>query len=147
MIIMECEMCGRSGASVKAMVEGVEMRLCNECKRHGTVLATPKPVRMEEKRPERGGLTKEVRPDLPTILKKHRKKTGQTQEEFASLLNVKSSTYGHWESGSTQPGFAEAQKLERTLGMPVLVYRKVDDAPQGQNDERGLTIGDILKKR
>lgn len=155
---MNCEMCGKP-ATGKATVEGVQMAVCASCMRYGTNArplpqAAPKKGKpsasssMFSERP-REELIETVRPDFPKLLRQHREKLKLNQGQFAASLQVRASTYNHWESGAAVPDTATARKLEHTLGVPLVVHMKLQSgaAQQQDGEVRGLQLGDFIKKK
>lgn len=150
---MDCEMCGKP-ATAKASVEGVQMHVCASCARYGKdvrEIAPAKPVKKASviREPEaREELIETVRPDIAKLLRQHRERMKLNQEQFAAKLQIRASTYNHYESGAVVPDTATARKLEHILKMPLVVHMKVAAGPKQATDEqRGLQIGDFMKRR
>jgi putative transcription factor len=149
-------MCGKT-ASVVAKVEGVQMNVCESCAKYGTIikqlpvqqktsarksLASAKPEPMKEE------LIEQVRPDVAKLLRQHREKLKLNQEQFAAKLQIRGSTYNHYESGAVMPDITTAKKLEHVLKMPLVVHIKVATPIEGKKEpSRELTMGDFIKKK
>jgi putative transcription factor len=153
--MMDCEMCGKA-ATAKASVEGVQMHVCGSCARYGKdvrSIPAPKPVKKpsvftREAPQPKEELIETVRPDVAKLLRQHREKLGLNQEQFAAKLQIRASTYNHYESGASVPDTATARKLEHTLKIPLVVHMRVAAGPQQTAEEqRGLQLGDFIKKR
>src|SRR3989344_4859125 len=142
-----CDMCGRQGGLVTAEVEGVEMNVCQNCARYGTVRRKPDAVRvspqkMHKEQPFR------VTHHYAGVLRQAREKQGLSQEDFARFLQERESIIAKWEQGRMQPSVEVARRLEKTLGV-MLVEEELEQAfvqekiPKGD----GFTLGDFMKVR
>jgi uncharacterized protein (TIGR00270 family) len=154
---MECEMCGKQATAI-AKIEGTQLNVCDSCARHGTVVKQLPPPKVVQKhksiavaKPEpavKEELVEQVRPDIAKLLRQHREKLKLNQEQFAAKLQVRASTYHHWESGAATPDITIARKLEPALKLPLVVHIKVSTPTEKKHEEaRGLTMGDFIKKR
>jgi uncharacterized protein (TIGR00270 family) len=148
---MDCEMCGKPATAV-ARVEGAQMHVCPVCVKYGTLVRTlpvlqkakKAAVKTEEIKEE---LIESVRTDVGKLLRQHREKLKLNQDQFAAKLQIRGSTYNHYESGSSIPDITTARKLEQVLKVPLVVHIKVSTPIQTKHEEsRGLTMGDFLKK-
>jgi putative transcription factor len=147
-------MCGKPATS-KAMIEGALMNVCDTCARFGTnvrplpraPVATKKSSSVQHETKEE--LIETVRPDIAKLLQQHRMKLKLNQEQFASKLQIRASTYNHYESGAVVPDTATARKLEHVLKMPLVVHMKVNTPVHATKDEetRGMTMADFMKKK
>jgi putative transcription factor len=150
---MDCDTCGKPATS-KAIIEGALMTVCDACAKFGTnVRPLPRaaPVKkastsVQEVREE---LIETVRPEVAKLLRQHREKIGLTQEQFAAKLQIRASTYNHYESGAVLPDKTTARKLEHVLKVPLVVHMKVNTPIAAKNDEpgRGMTMADFMKKK
>lgn len=154
---MDCEMCGKQASAI-AKIEGTQLNVCASCAKHGIIvkqlpppkvvqkhksiaIAKPAPIVKEE-------LVEQVRPDIAKLLRLHREKLKLNQEQFAAKLQIRASTYHHWESGAAIPDITIARKLEPVLKLPLVVHIKVATAAEKKQEEaRGLTMGDFIKKK
>jgi putative transcription factor len=151
---MDCDMCGKPATS-KAMIEGATMTVCDSCARFGTnVRPLPRATAPVKKKSSVQQETKEeliemVRPDIARLLQQHRLKLKLNQEQFAAKLQIRASTYNHYESGAVVPDTATARKLEHVLKMPLVVHMKVNTPVAAAKDEeaRGMTMADFMKKK
>jgi uncharacterized protein (TIGR00270 family) len=152
---MDCELCGKP-ATAKGTIEGVSMQLCNACAKHGTNVRglpppkSPKRVVAERKSElPREELIEKVRDDVGKLLREHRMKLGLNHEQFAAKLQMRASTYHHFENGTTKPDTAMARKLEHILKLPIVVHVKMQTVATRKHDEpvQGLTIADMMRKR
>ena len=83
-----------------------------------------------------------------TILRQAREKQGLSQEDFAMFLQEKESIVSKWEQGRMQPSVEVARRLEKTLGVS-LVVEDVEQAVEKEKNVRadGFTLGDFMKVR
>jgi putative transcription factor len=152
---MICELCGKNTLEgFRVRVEGVIVSSCPECSKHGKVVSTvDKPERKADKRPSEVVESFEVEvgvaEDYAKIVRKAREKRGWTQEELGAGVNEPHSTIARIEHGRLEPSIDMAKKLERKLGVKLLVDAGVDDAgPIKQAGEvRDLTLGDMIVVR
>ena len=147
---MDCEMCGREPASVKASVEGSVLALCDGCSRFGKVVGRITPPAAAKKKEEKPALLAEERQesvveDFGRLLKQKRESLGLKQEEFAKKIAVKESVLHKMETGAMKPGIEEAKRFEKLLGLRLI--EKADMAegvvPQPKKDQ--LTLGDLIR--
>jgi putative transcription factor len=158
---MQCDMCGSSQATTRAIVEQIEMTVCKDCSKFGQVLGNvmvktavfkdniknritaSRPLATEKQVQEL------VMTTYPLILRKKREQLGMTQKEFASLILEKESVLQKMETGHMEPSIITARKLERILKIK-LVEEYEEDSSKGlgkkENPEQ-FTIGDIITVR
>lgn len=156
---MECEVCGNTvnGKPFEVRIEGSLMRTCASCARFGKEergwsrlpqkgggsRGEPQPVR--KPRPEPREKVIEVVEDYSGVIRHAREMRGLNQEDFAKIMNEKSSVIVRLESGNLVPDEKLARKLERLLDIKLL--EALDETlPEAQRGKRGeLTIGDMAK--
>ena len=134
MDVERCEVCGRPiyGKPYLVIIEGVVMRVCDECARLGTPY-NPQPqgnaARMQPQRPAprpkerpREEELEElvVAPDYNKLVKDARERMGLTQEELAAKVGVKTSVISKVESGRFRPDIPTARRLEGVLKIKIL---------------------------
>ena len=154
-------MCGKQ-ATVIAKIEGAQLTVCEACARHGTLVkrlpqvTTTTPKRkvatqqaMLSRAEPKEELIETVRPDVAKILRQEREKRKLNHEQFAAKLQIRASTYHHYESGATKPDTVSARKIEKVIGIPLVGYMKVfatpTDAPH--EEQRNMMLGDFMKKK
>ncbi len=146
-----CEMCGRFGELVTADVEGVALQVCGACSKYGQVRHKGMAAGQQARRfaaPVKEVVEHAVRGDFAFLLRREREKRKLTQEEFAKLLQEKESMLASWEHGTIKPLVDSARRLERILGISLVVKEEWEDVKQeksGKKDE--LTLGDFIKVR
>ncbi|MFA6461373.1 MAG: multiprotein bridging factor aMBF1 [Candidatus Woesearchaeota archaeon] len=146
-----CEMCGKQGNLVIAEVEGVELKVCPLCAKHGIIKSKSsqfssrfskdssfKKEEMEEK----------VVPYYARLIKEAREQRGLNQEDFARFLNEKVSITSKWESGSMSPNIESAKRLQRILNVSLIMREEQGEEIKQDKRRPGddtLTLGDFIK--
>lgn len=143
---MNCEMCGSEDNLVMALVEGVELKVCQKCAGYGKVLR--KPIVRSVGKPQAVLPSKEViqiiKEDYSKIIREKREKMGLKQNEFARYLTEKESLIHQIESGTYTPSIELARKLERQLSITLIEEKEL--APQHMKAKtEEYTIGDMVK--
>lgn len=148
-----CEMCGKGGELVDAIVEGTMMQVCLECSKHGNVIAVNQPV--VEKQIERK-VEEETRTEYIDMIvenfaekiKKARERKGLKQEDLARSIAEKESVIHQLEVGKLKPSFKLAKKLSVFLNIDLIesVAQKMSSQNKPINfKNKDITIGDLLK--
>jgi ribosome-binding protein aMBF1 (putative translation factor) len=107
-------------------------------------VGAPQPVREEQTE-----LVEQGRKDLPKLLRQERERRKMNHEQFAAVLQIRASTYHHFESGAMLPDTALARKMEHVLKQPIVIsvrMAKTGWKPETGSGE-GLTLGSFIKKR
>jgi putative transcription factor len=145
-----CELCGKDERTVVAIIEGVELNVCQNCATFGKIIKKPILLKTKEsiskaKQPvAQRELIEVVKEDFSDQIRAKREKLGLKQKEFAKFLSEKESLIHKIESGSFIPSLELARKIEKQLGI-VLVEQK-EITPQHLTEKKEtFTIGDILK--
>ncbi len=161
-----CELCGAPEAQTTAQVEGVQLKVCRNCQKHGSVKKKSSNYRgpsnqghnPQEKLVIREGPEQKLVSNFKTLMREAREKRNLNNEDFAKLLQEKESTVAKWESGSMRPPILAAIKIGRILRLNFI---EKEDIPieQSANPEKServnhnksvsdeLTIGDFIKVR
>lgn len=147
-----CEMCGKEGELVDAIVEGTMINVCINCSNYGKVITINQPVidrKVEmKKETENAGYVEVVVDNYSELVKKSREKKELKQEELAKAIAEKESVIHQLESGKLKPNFKLAQKLEVFLGIKILDKAELARKEEKEVDFRDsdLTIGDLISK-
>lgn len=156
---MQCELCGRECGCRPAIVDGVKMMLCPGCMRHGkdikktdeALITTSKPALERFRRPKEKDVYKDMNRELVTnwsaLIKKAREKKGLSREELGFKIGERTVTISKIENGDLRPSDKVAVKLEKELG--IVLFEEVKDvsaALGGSHSNRGLTLGDFIKR-
>jgi len=146
-----CEMCGRESKLVQADVEGVELNVCSNCAKYGTIKKKVSNFRRQRSHSQNRFVKKKpiefkVVNSYSTLIRKARESKGMKQEDFAKFLNEKESIVAKWESGSLRPRIDVAKRLGKVLGINLLEkdeVKAVEIGRQKKTDE--FTLGDFIK--
>ena len=149
---MDCEMCGREQAIIRASVEGSILAVCQGCGKYGKAvgrISTPiqaKAAKAEEK-PLPEEETEFIVANSGQLLKHKREQLGLKQEEFARKIAVKESALHKMETGALPPSIPDARRIEKLLGMKLIERVQVAEkaVPEAKKDQ--LTLGDMIKIR
>ncbi|MFH1376375.1 MAG: multiprotein bridging factor aMBF1 [Candidatus Woesearchaeota archaeon] len=149
-----CEMCGKGGELVDAIVEGAMMRICLDCSKHGNVIAVNQPVvekQLERRREEEATFqyVDIIKEDFPDRIKRARERRGMKQEDLAKAIAEKESVIHQLETGRLKPSFKLAKKISVFLAIDLVesVEQSMSKKEKSVNfGDKAVTIGDILKK-
>ena len=140
--MIECELCGRKGATTKAKVEGSIINVCGDCVGFGTEIPTIK-VKAKRPLPKLKGMEDEIVEDLEEIVKRERFNLKLTQKELAEEIGEKTSVVKRIESG-WKPPLKVLKKLERLFSVK-LMEEVENTGVKKKKGEKELTIGDIIE--
>ena len=147
---MKCEICGREAKLRRALVEGVEMMVCQNCSKYGIVLPEkrniiPKPKKkvipyskdiFEE-------MNKELVFDWGKKIRKAREKKGLSREQLGAMVGEKTTTIAKIENEELRPTDETVRKLEKVL--EIKLFQEIEHPITKSKSTRPLTIGDLLK--
>jgi uncharacterized protein (TIGR00270 family) len=146
----DCEVCGRSNASIRVNIEGSELTVCKLCASLGKVMSPEipvvrpsllkKPVRL----PEEMQLT--PRADFSGLVRKGRDKLGFTQEELSKKLKLPSNTIRRIEGG-WQPPLDVLKRLEGVAKVSLVEGTGSTQELRKKLEKKALTIGDVVDVR
>jgi putative transcription factor len=141
-------MCGKDEPTTLALVEGVELRVCEKCASFG------KPVKRQAQRRESSMPLKKavpekeiiqtIREDYSNLIRSKREKMGLTQKDFSKFLSEKESIIHKIESGMYAPPIELARKIEKQLGISLVEEKEVP-IEHTKLKKESFTIGDIIK--
>ncbi len=144
-------MCGKSDASFRALVEGVELTVCERCSKFGKIISAPKPAQEKKNvyhahRPAKKEeeLLEFVMEDASSKIRAKREQLKMTQREFAKMVNEKESIIHHIENNASHVSLELAKKLERALHVQLVEKAKEAVLQKGQKPE-AFTLGDYIK--
>jgi len=141
-----CELCGKEGSLLTAVVEGSQMSVCPGCAKFGRIVK--KPISSFSKAPVVAPEVAEVVvSDYAQLIRSAREKAGLTQKDFASSLNEKESVIHKLENGQFVPPISMARKLEKILHVQLVVIEEEEEVEAGKKDSGPLTIGDIIASK
>ncbi len=154
-------MCGKEVPYLKTVViEGAVLKVCDDCARFGKEVS-PKEARkyargsaaieekleLREKRMREKDILEEeevLDPDFPDKVRTARMKLGMTQEDLARKINEKHSVIAKVEHGDLIPDENLRKKLEKTLGIDLMVKIEPVHVQKRSEQRRGLTLGDLI---
>ncbi len=155
-----CDMCGSAAKEGLYVVEldRAVLQLCERCYRsYGSVAKlirapkgaeAPKQQRppTPKQRPPTPKIEYEVVEDFAALIRAARESIGMSRDALARTVGVKESVLRRIESGQLIPDEQLARRLERVLGVKLLVPAEHGDAPS-KAPRRELTLGDIVEIR
>ena len=154
MIEINCDLCGKSIENLnKAIIEGVELEVCQDCSKFGKVVSPVK--RLSPKEQHKQILQREkieqkeekielLVEEYAEIIKKKRESMGLSQKDFANKLNEKESVIHKIETGTFEPPLYLARKLEKLLGIKLIEEHEERHEHLKANKEEGFTLGDFI---
>lgn len=147
-------MCGKDTELYTATIEGIALKVCKHCARHGKIIAKAKPAILPRKIkkatmqqvPAETEIVEAVLEDYAKRIRDARTKSGMTQKEFAKKINEKESLLHKMETSSFKPSIPLAKKLEKILHIKLTEQKEEEKTVMPKTKKSGtLTIGDILK--
>lgn len=149
-------MCGKEDRLFKTLIEGVELTVCEECARFGTVIreAVPEEIAQKPKEKEKKLVGKEQKEeeiievivsDYGNLIKSKRENLGLKQEELAQKIAEKESLIHNIESEKFEPNIKLARKLERFLRIKLVEQQKVGKCESREDETKEMTLGDLIK--
>jgi putative transcription factor len=154
-IKINCDLCGKIEESPsRALIEGVELDVCQACCRFGKMLVpvkrySPKEQHMMlKKSAPREESVELIVDNYSEIVKKKRESMGLSQKEFAMKLNEKESIIHKIETGHLEPSLDLAGKLQKVLGIKLVERHQETRMAAGKGKkDAGFTLGDFVKVR
>ena len=146
---MQCELCGKNTALFKAEIESVEMSVCQDCTKFGSILnklqtfEAPK-IKTAAISKRRSELNEEIVENYGRLIKRAREKLDFTQEELAKKLNEKESLITKLENNSILPSLELARKIEKQLNISLISISEEENIISKTADD-SLTIEDLMK--
>lgn len=150
---MQCEMCGRDTKLFRTLIEGATLQVCRNCAKYGEVLSPvsrpkPKKVQLKKEQPKKPPEPEYVIVvDYAVRIKKKREKLGLKQEELAKKLNEKASLLHKIETGNLEPPIDVAEKIEKVLGIKLIIEFKESSVELPKTKSGDFTFGDFIKVR
>lgn len=142
-----CELCGKEGPVITAVVEGSQMTVCQACAKFGKIIRRPVGITGKApvaKAPEASEI---VVSEYAQLIRSAREKSGMTQKDFAMKLNEKESVIHKLENGQFVPPISMARKLEKMLHVKLVVVEEEEEVEAGKKGSGPLTIGDIIASK
>ncbi len=159
---MRCEMCGKEVPYLKtAVIEGAVLKVCEDCAKFGEEIdereakkyvkgsaAVAEKLESRERRMRERDILEEEKvlaPDYSGRVKEARMRLGMDKEELAKKINEKRSVVAKVESGELVPDRELTRKLEKFLGVDLMVKVEPVRVEKKSEERRGLTLGDLIK--
>jgi len=144
----ECEICGAGVAEYIVQVEGAKLNVCRDCSSSGKLIRGPPPKQYKPKPGEEprasGKQEMEVVEGFGSLIASARKKMGLPLDVLAERINEKWSFLERVEHEKTLPDDKLCRKLEKELGIKLMVPVAVGAAVAAKSPSGGMTLGDIL---
>lgn len=155
---MYCEICGRpiEGEPIPVEVDKAVLYVCRSCAaQYGKRVTQRLPQAVAQKKPaprpaapRPPPLEVELVENFGAVIRRARENLGLSREALAAMLGVKETVLRRIEAGQLQPDLALAKRLERALGVRLLVEAAEEGvAKSGGKVERGLTLGEVAEIR
>lgn len=146
LFFMRCEMCGNESECHDAIVEGVMLKVCNECGKYGKAIKIEHREIIESKEIVFKENIEEVVDNYSMIVKEAREKLGLKQEEVAFKIAEKESIIHAIESGKLRPSLDVARKLEKFFHINLVeIYKEEKKTKKINFKDTDVTIGDLIK--
>ena len=158
---MRCEMCGKEVPYLKrVLIEGAVLNVCRDCAASGTPVSDKDAMKYdtkntvnerleirEKRMQERDVLEQEevLDPDFADKVRNARMKIGMSQDDLAKKINEKHSVVAKIEHGDLVPDENVRKKLEKALGIKLMVKMERMHVQKKNNERRGLTLGDLIR--
>ncbi len=159
---MPCEMCGKKGPMVLALIDNAELRVCRDCAELGTLVTREKKqlekqvnmaaaLEARAKRRQPRDVLKDTEWELVfnygKVIMEARKQKGLSQEELGRKINERKAIIAKAEAQEFHPDKRLIAKLERFLGIEL--KESMVDLPRRSRAEEaaGLTLGDLIKMK
>lgn len=153
-----CDICGApiEGQPYVIKLDNAVLHVCKRCATsYGAAPASQQPQRRAEpprrpvaQRPQRTQADRyEVIEEYAEVIRRARESLGISREALASYIGVKESVLRRVESGQLVPDVQLARKLERALGVKLLVPAQQGEAAGSAPPRKELTLGDVAEVR
>ncbi|MFP3073998.1 MAG: multiprotein bridging factor aMBF1 [Caldivirga sp.] len=175
-MVLTCDICGReiNGEPIVVEIDGAVLNLCQRCaQRYANVkgvrvlsgviqqvqggqtvvkprqrAATPvKPVKRRNEVNVSQAERYEVIENYGEIIRDARSRLGMSRDVLASMLGIKESTLKNIEDGKLIPDLNLARRIEKVLGVRLLVESEETETELGESGGGELTLGDVVEVR
>ncbi len=150
----ECEVCGRKSDQLYLVnIEGAQMIVCASCAKGKDVIKEFSEKReetpMRHRQVHRESDELQVVENFGSIIRHARESLGLPSKVLAERINEKESTLVRVEKGEMLPDDRLAKKLEKELGITLIVKEGIERKQYSAKDNEQLTIGDsaVIKDR
>ena len=150
---MRCELCGRDVAELKrAIIEGSEMMVCDDCTKYGKVIAgkagkrsleVSLKIKRKKEKDIYEEMDKELVPDWAKKIREGRKKKGISREQLGARIGERTKIIAKLENEELHPTDEMVKNLEKELDITLL--QEIGTATMKKKRMKELTIGDVIK--
>jgi len=155
-------MCGKEVSYLRtAVIEGAVLKVCENCAKFGEEIdereakkyvkgsaGVAEKLESRERRMREKDILEEeevLAPDYSSRVRDARMKHGLNKEELARKINEKKSVIAKVESGELIPDRELSRKLEKFLGIELMVKVEPVHVQKKSGERRGLTLGDLIR--
>lgn len=161
--MVNCEVCGKGPAKLKAIIEGAKFEVCETCAKHGKIVNEPSKKSSGPGQVNTGVKTssafksnrkdinnssntrEEIVEDYAEILRKEFNKSGKTYKDFANELMENESYMRKIIRGEMTPTIATAKKLEKKLGIKLIEEADNERINFKSSTSNELTLADLVE--
>ena len=147
---MGCELCGSTGVLSNSIIEGVILKVCDRCSKHGKVIALTESL-IESKVKNSKKIFRNLSESLISLkgqygilIKNARIKLNLSQEELARKILIKESLLRGIENNKIEPSLALVKKLESFLSIRITEDINMDKPIKLEKKSGSFTIGDLV---
>jgi putative transcription factor len=154
---MECDLCGkRSEKAILVNIEGIEMKVCESCSKHGKTIKILNDNKNKKKElfGDRLVISRKsqeseevVVSNFSQVLRKEREKRNIEQDKFAQLISEKLSILQKLEKGELTPSIEVAKKIGKKLNLNLITKESNESFDIPKSSGKGLTLGDLIKPK
>ncbi len=146
--VVYCEMCGQPTSNpMKVLVEGTIMTLCPSCasKVKGKVVRDEGKIVKRSIKKKGGDMIDryEIVEDYAKRIREARERLGMTRKELGIAVKEREVTIAKIERGELRPNLELARRLEKVLGIKLIVTEEEEYLSFTNVRNRGLTLGEI----
>ena len=148
-----CELCGKEGELINAVIEGSMVSVCENCSKFGRVISIKKPNTYYENRPDKKIRIKQpeiierVVDDYAKLIKQARESSNLKQKITAKMIGIKESHLHKIESSHIKPSIQLAKKFQSLFKIKLIeIYKESEQTREINLNKTTLTIGDLIKK-
>jgi uncharacterized protein (TIGR00270 family) len=151
--MVACEMCGTDSSTLKEVrIAGTQMRVCNNCSRHGVSTEGKAQVSRTFYKKKRGEeIEFDVVDNYASLINSELGKRGLTSHQLARTINVKESSLNKYLSNKIKIDIISAKKIETfleiTLTKEVQSVNVDDYMEEPEETESNSSLGDLLMKQ
>ncbi len=157
---MRCEICGKyilEGKRIK--VEGSTIVVCDNCTGYGEFVKKEEPYkRRKVSSTSQQSKTKKETPkeefeieeeevlveNFEQVVRREREKKGMKQDDLGKRINEPASLIHRLESGKFKPSPELIKKIERALGIKLMITQEKVDFQLSRKKGEEVTLGDLV---